>query len=118
MKPDAPIVVLRRCPQCGNEPEDRHKAFGYCGTCGQHSVITNGGGRTYMPVTLAGGGGGIIRCCTEPRHAWALLNPGPWPDGTVMPCMHHGLTSEYGYTHGLVYREADNRWYSRDHAES
>jgi hypothetical protein len=102
---------LTRCPQCSKRPTDRHKDFGYCGNCRTHTlIVSNGECHTFEPVIV--GEGGILRCCTEPRNAWALLNPSPWDDGTTMPCMYHGFVDEHGHAHGLVYRAENSRWYA------
>lgn len=106
------VQLLLKCPQCSKKPSDQHKQFGYCTECRTHTLIVTGGqSHTYEPMVI--GEGGIFRCCTEPTNAWALLNPSPWADGTEMPCMYHGLKSSRGYTHGLVYRAENNRWYAR-----
>lgn len=111
MKPPPTARVLPRCPQCQKAPIDRHAKFGYCGDCRQHTLIVSSGEcHTFEPVVP--GEGGIFRCCTEPRNAWALLNPSPWPDGTEMPCMYHDFVDEYGNAHGLVYRAETGRWYA------
>ncbi len=109
MRDESAAEQPRSCPECGTEPDEVQRQFGFCPQCGKHTLLVGMAGTTVTPIVM--GEGGILRCCSEPRNAWALLNPGPWPDDAEMPCLYYGYDTGNWYAHGLVHR--GGKWYSR-----